>query len=133
MKMQFFQSKKFLLQLFSSQDKPKLWLIFLSILITWVISFLLALIPLLSELETTFSPHALIRNNPFFDNVVVEFNDARSWAEKTLTYDPWFSSQNHNLHEAAMKLQTANSYSELQAALGGARSAKYLETTGLFG
>ena len=112
-------------------SSPKLWVVLLSISVTWGIAFLLALVPLSSSLETTFAPSALVRGNPFFDNVVVNFDEVKTWAQKALTFDPWFTSQ--SAMQAAKKLQSVTSYGGLQEALSGARSAKYLEVDGLFG
>ena len=97
----------------------------------WAVAFLLALIPLSSSLETTFVPSALIRGNPFFDKVVISFDEAKTWAQKVLTFDPSFTPQ--SAMQAAKKLESATSYAGLREALGGARSAKYLEVDGLFG
>ena len=119
------------MQPYSSQDKPKPWVIMMSIGVIWAVSFLLALVPLASEFEETFAPKALVRRNPFLDNVVVSFDDMKSWALNALNYDPWFTSD--RAMEAVEKINTATSYGGIRSGLGDARIAEYVETNGLFG
>jgi len=68
-------------------NKPKTWFVLLLIALSWTISFSIALIPLIPGNQDVFAQKAKINDNPYFSGVV-NFSEAKSYAETLLTYSP---------------------------------------------
>ena len=97
---------------------------------TWTISIILALLPFSHHLQYVFTDRAIIRDNLFFDNVVVRFEAAKEWAEKLLTFSPELQSASR---ETVLRIRDAVSWADLQSALGGISLANALQTERFFG
>ena len=97
---------------------------------TWAISLFLALLPFSHQLQRVFTNRAIIRDNLFFRNVIVGFEAARRWAESIITFSPELQSATS---ATVANIRSANSWSDLQSALGNVSYANMLETQTFFG
>ena len=100
------------------------------LLSAWFISFVLALVPFSTSLQFIFEDQVLIEDHYFFQNVSVQFDSAKIWAKKLLTYDPAFITSFDNMVE---RIRDAASWQELQLLVANSSVAFALETSQYFG
>ena len=60
----------------------------MAIFATWVIAVVIAVLPILPTLQSIFVNEAYLPENPFFVNAFIDFESARDWITKLLTFDP---------------------------------------------
>ena len=74
-------------QPFDSATKPGLLSVLFCVGFLWISSLTTALLPLAPFLEGDFVDKALLPSNPFFENVAVEFEAAKTFLKKLRIYD----------------------------------------------
>lgn len=114
-------------QPFSASTKPSYQTLLILISFTWIFSLLLALIPFSTSLQYIFTDRAVIQHNPFFRNVVVDFDSAKNWAERLLTFEPELR---NTTVDVVYRIRGATTWSGLKDLLGNIRLAELLEPSG---
>uniref|UniRef100_H2XND0 G-protein coupled receptors family 1 profile domain-containing protein n=1 Tax=Ciona intestinalis TaxID=7719 RepID=H2XND0_CIOIN len=72
---------------FTSSTRPRTSIVLSLIAATWLISLLLAMLPHSKWLQGVFVQLSVIKDNPFLNNIVVDFETAKSFALRMYTYD----------------------------------------------
>ena len=93
-------------------------------------SFTLALLPFSPSLQYVFTDQAIIKNNPFFRNIVVGFDSAKSWTERLLTFEPQLANASAEL---VYQIRGATTWSGLQSTLGNISLADLIGPSGFLG
>ena len=57
----------------------------------WILSFLLAFIPLVLSFNFLYADQAIVENNPYFRNATVDFSSVKTWIEKLFSFDRDFT------------------------------------------
>ena len=95
-----------------SKGKPKAKFVIFAILIVWILSLVLALLPLMqTEYQSVFVEEAFLYENPFFENAIVKFDSAKTWTRKLVTFDPEFANTSDQIFQ---RIEEANSWYSLQ-------------------
>nr|XP_026691396.1 low-density lipoprotein receptor-related protein-like isoform X1 [Ciona intestinalis] len=113
---------------FTSSTRPRTSIVLSLIAATWLISLLLAMLPHSKWLQGVFVQLSVIKDNPFLNNIVVDFETAKSFALRMYTYD-------HKLGVGSPGvLEDARSWIELlDAAKQTLNHPEFLETSNKFG
>ena len=102
----------FLFQPFISKRKPKASFVIFAILIVWILSLAIALLPLMpTKFQSVFVEKAFMYENPFFENAIVKFDSAKNWTRKLMTFDPDFANTSDQIFQ---RIEEANSWYSLQ-------------------
>ncbi|XP_076812331.1 uncharacterized protein LOC143459189 isoform X2 [Clavelina lepadiformis] len=99
---------------FNASSKPTPCQVLISLCLVWVVSLALALVPLTAHLQHMFAEEALIENNPFFENVVVDLDSAKLWMEKLVIFDPEYSNVTS---DTVLEMKKSTSWEELKKTL----------------
>uniref|UniRef100_H2Z7C7 G-protein coupled receptors family 1 profile domain-containing protein n=1 Tax=Ciona savignyi TaxID=51511 RepID=H2Z7C7_CIOSA len=87
---------------FYSSTRPQIKVVIFFIAATWFFSLFLSLLPLSVGLQGIFVGSAVMQDNPFFDNVVVDFQTTKNLAEKLYVFDrKHIDSSSVNIEEAS--------------------------------
>ncbi|XP_039247954.2 uncharacterized protein LOC120325854 isoform X1 [Styela clava] len=76
-----------ILRPFESAQRPGVRYILFSIIMIWILSIIIALLPLTSFLSEIFVAHATFSYNPFLRNVGVSLDGAKTLFKRTLVFD----------------------------------------------
>ncbi|XP_076799429.1 uncharacterized protein LOC143444168 isoform X2 [Clavelina lepadiformis] len=115
---------------FDSSTRPNAKLVMSLVFFAWIISLLLAILPLLDELHSVFEQSAVIRANPFFANATVDFDSAKLFAEKLVVFDQIPA----NVTTRFEQVLAAESWQTLMAVVSRhSNHPQYLEATGWLG
>ena len=100
------------------------------IALTWCLS-IFAIIPIfLERYQYVFSNRAVVPDNVFFGDIIVDFDEARTWLEKLPTYKAEL--QNVTV-ESLYEIQNATSWNTLQMIATVFGEASQLNHTALLG
>ena len=119
-----------LFQPFLASRKPSRQTVLILITLSWTISLFLALLPFTTSLQYIFAERALIPDNVFFRNVTVNFDAAKNWAEKLLTFSPEMQLCSEDV---VHQIRDAVSWADLQSAIANASMADTLNIRGFIG
>ncbi|CAK8675570.1 unnamed protein product [Clavelina lepadiformis] len=103
-----------ILKPFNASSKPTPCQVLASLCLAWVVSLALALAPLAAHLQHMFAEKALIENNPFFENVVVDLDSAKTWMEKLVMFNPEYSNVSS---DTILEIRKSTSWENLQNTL----------------
>ena len=101
----------FAFQPFAAKERPKALHVLMAIFVTWIIAIVIAVLPILPQLQSIFVNEAYLPENPFFVNAFVDFESARDWITKLLIFDPQLADLPSNIF---IDISYAKSWYDLQ-------------------
>jgi len=119
-----------LFQPFLASRKPSRRTVLVLIALSWTISLFLAMLPFSTSLQYIFTTKAIIPNNLYFQNVMVDFNSAKQWAETLLTFIPETQSFSK---ETVLNIRNAVSWVDLQSSVANVSAENMLNIKGFIG
>ena len=122
----------FLFQPIVSRSKPKARSVIFAILIVWILSLAIALLPMMpTKFQSVFAEEAFLYENPFFENAIVKFDSAKNWTRKLITFDPDFANTSDQIFQ---RIEETNSWYFLQNIIEtSAMSASYFQPAQFLG
>ena len=98
-------------QPFTTSSKPHKWLIIILSLGTWILSAIVANLPLTEAFRSQVPDHALVPNNPFLEKSVVGLDVGRKYLMQSLIYYPF--PKKNDLLKTVERINNTKTWDEL--------------------